>query len=554
MATVLGVHAPFSSHVHDPSVALVRDGRLLFAVEEERLNRFKTSPGIFPELSLKAALDSEGISIKDLDAIAVDGTTSRMMHFKVDRQVRQLYGYCPPLISIAHPISHGSGAFYASPFDEALVFSVDGEGDGISILVYIERRKGKRQLLYKSVYPTSLGAFYTAFTNYLGFRSIEGEFKVMGMSAYGNPNAYDLSGLLCFDTSSGRVRFDSRIRDTRSHTSVFETHANYDLIHALTGVPPVFGANTNRSQVHYDLAASVQKAFHDTFVSLVDYYVEVSGINNIALSGGCALNCLANMTLLCRRSYSLYIQPAASDRGLSIGSAFEASRILGDTPLPPSDMYLGPRYGDKMILEAIQSSGLDYEYLADPSKHAAQSIVDGYIIGWFQGRSEFGPRALGARSILASPSICGNKDKLNGKIKFREMFRPFAPVLLSNDMERISGFNIESPYMTSTFPVKESAIPLISECCHEDLTARIQTVSRQDSPLFKLLSALRELTGVSACINTSFNLAGEPIVERPTDAIRTFVSSGIDLLYIENYLVRKKDRISLADTTGTVLP
>jgi carbamoyltransferase len=540
MANVLGVHATFSSHLHDPSVALVREGRLVFAIEEERLNRFKTSPGIFPELAIKAAHKSEGISVRELDAIAIDGTTSKELPFKVERHVRQLYGYCPPILRIAHPIAHGSGAFYASPFDEALVISVDGEGDGISVLVYIDRRQGKRQLLYKSLYPNSLGAFYTVFTNYLGFKSIEGEFKVMGMSAYGDPDSYDLSEILSFDSSNGKVAFDSRIRDARSHTSVFETHANYDIIELLTGVPPVYASSPNRTQVHFDLAASVQRAFQDTFVSLIDYYVEKSCITNIALSGGCALNCLANMTLLCNRDYSIYIQPAASDRGLSIGSAFEASRILGDTPLPASNMYLGPSYDRKVILNAIRISGLDFTCLANPSEHAARSIMNGYVIGWFQGRSEFGPRALGARSILASPSICGNKDKLNAKIKFREMFRPFAPAVLSDDMKRLTGFDMESPYMTSTFPVLRSAVTLISECCHEDLTARIQTVSEHDDPLFHLLRSLKELTGIGACINTSFNLAGEPIVENPTDALRTFISSGIDLLYMDNYLVQKR--------------
>jgi carbamoyltransferase len=246
------------------------------------------------------------------------------------------------------------------------------------------------------------------------------------------------------------------------------------------------------------------------------------------------------MTLLCNRDYSIYIQPAASDRGLSIGSAFEASRILGDTPLPASNMYLGPSYDRKVILNAIRISGLDFTCLANPSEHAARSIMNGYVIGWFQGRSEFGPRALGARSILASPSICGNKDKLNAKIKFREMFRPFAPAVLSDDMKRLTGFDMESPYMTSTFPVLRSAVTLISECCHEDLTARIQTVSEHDDPLFHLLRSLKELTGIGACINTSFNLAGEPIVENPTDALRTFISSGIDLLYMDNYLVQKR--------------
>jgi len=539
MAAILGIHAPFSSHVHDPSIALVVDGQVLFALEEERLNRFKTSPGIFPDLSLQAALQHCDISLSEVDVISLDGTTSKNIEFKVRRHLYQRYGCCPDIIRVPHPIAHGSGAFFASHFDEALVFSIDGEGDGISILVYVDRRHGNRQLLYKAKYPDSLGAFYTAFTNYLGFRSIEGEFKVMGMAAYGNSESYNLASLLSFDTSSGTVSFDSRVRDSSCHTSVFETHANYDFIHAITGVPPVFGANPVRTQAHFDLAASVQKTFHDTLVALVDFYVAKSGITNIALSGGCALNCLANMTLICDRGYSVYVQPAASDRGLSLGSALEAARILGDCPKSVQDMYLGPSYSDIEIKEAIKQSGLEFSIVDDISLYAAEKIIAGYVIGWFQGRSEFGPRALGARSILASASIPGNKDKLNEKIKFREMFRPFAPAILLEDMARLSGSDYESPYMTSTFPVLPSAHHLISECCHNDYTARYQTVISGTSPLRRVLVKIKQKTSVGACINTSFNLAGEPIVEKPVDAIRTFVSSGIDYLCISNFVVKK---------------
>lgn len=540
MANVLGIHAPFSSHVHDPSSALVIDGHPVFALEEERLNRFKTSPGIFPEYSVEAALRHCDLSIYDIDSIAIDGTTSSSILFKVERQLRQLYGYCPQIVRIAHPIAHGSGAFFASPFDEALVFSVDGEGDRISILVYVDKRDGKRRFLYKSKYPDSLGAFYTSFTNYLGFKSIEGEFKVMGMAAYGNADAFDLSNILSLDPSSGRISYDPAVRDEHCHSSVFETHANYEYISSLTGVPPVFSSHPIRDQCHFDLAASVQKTFQNVFVGLVDFYVAKTGIANIALSGGCALNCLANKVLLCDRQYSLYVQPAASDRGLSLGSAYEVAKILGDSPMPPADMYLGPNYSDSDIVLALEQSGLSFELCQDSPLHAARAIVDGYVIGWFRGRSEFGPRALGARSILASASIPGNKDKLNAKIKFREMFRPFAPAVLLEDMKRISGFDLESPYMTSIFPVLTSSKHLISECCHNDGTARFQTVSKPDNPLFDLLRHIKAMTGVGVCINTSFNLAGEPIVEKPVDAIRTFVSCGIDFLYLGDYVVSKQ--------------
>ena len=539
MSLVIGIHAPFGSHVHDPSVAVVKDGKLLFALEEERLNRFKTSPGLFPEYAFKEALKFCSINIHSIDRIAFDGISAKALPSKIKRYISSMYGHSPALEPVLHPIAHGSSSFFSSSFDEALVFSIDGEGDGISVLVYLDSRLGKRKLVYKSKYPASLGTFYTCFTNYLGFKSVEGEFKVMGMAAYGDPAKYSLGRFLSFDHLRGELVCDPRLRDVSNHTSVFEPHVNYDYVSNLIDVPQVNSSNPERLQCHYDLAASVQSTFEDAYLGMIDYFVNLTGVTNICLSGGCALNCLANMKLICDRPYSVFIQPASSDRGLSIGSAFEVSKSLGDTPISLNDVYLGPSYCDESIHKAIALSGLPFMEIPNISRYAAEKISNGSVLGWFQGRSEFGPRALGGRSILASASIPGNRDKLNAKIKFREKFRPFAPVILESDMKLVSSYSYHSPYMTSTFPLSPNATQLIPEVYHSDGTARFQTVNSKSSPLYDLLVSYKAITGIGCVINTSFNLAGEPIVETPTDALRTFVSSGIDELCIGEYAVFK---------------
>lgn len=539
MSTVLGIHSAFISRIHDPSACLVVNGKLVFAIEEERLNRYKTSSGLFPELSIKSALDFAEISINDVDLLAIDGTTSPDLKFKTARYMHSLFGDCPPIVAVPHPIAHGSGAFFSSSFSEALVVTIDGVGDNISILVYTDSKSGRRRLLYKEVYPASMGLYYSSFTNFLGFRSIEGEYKVMGMSAYGDETRFDLSSILAFDDSTGKIVYDNPYHDQSCYTSIFEPQVNFQKLSEFLGIPPVYSASPIRSQEHFDLAASVQRTFRTAYISLIDHYVRKSGLSNICLSGGCSLNCLANMELFTSRDYHLYIQPSSSDRGLCLGSAFEVAKNVGDCPQPVQDMFLGNVYPDSRIHSVIINSGLNFEIVSDPYECAASLIVNGKVIGWYQGRSEFGPRALGSRSILGSAMIPGNRDKINLKIKYREAFRPFAPAILFDDLHLVTDFVSHLPYMTSTLPLNQHGRSLIGECSHHDGTARVQTVSSSDSPLYQLLVSLKSKQGIGVCINTSFNLAGEPIVESPADAIRTFVSSGLDHLVIGSYILSK---------------
>ena len=540
---ILGLHAAFSSHVHDPSAALVVDGRLVAAYEEERLNRFKSSPGLFPENAIKAVLKIGGIALEDVDYVAVDGISSQHLKFKVERYLKHSFGYSPEVVLIHHAEAHAGGGFHSSSFDNALVVSIDGAGDMLSSIIYTqERSSAEKNYLFRLKWPDSLGAFYTLFTNFLGFKSIEGEYKVMGMAAFGQPR-FNLESQLRFDSSVEQIKFNRNLWSNDHASSIFEPHCNSTYIEGLTGVTPIVFGRDSFTQSHYDLAASVQRTFENAYFELIAHFVKKTGAQFLTLSGGCALNCLANMRLQDLGLKGIYVQPGASDRGLSIGNAFELANKKHILTKPVPNMYLGYEYSQLEIEGALCRSGLNYTFAENYIDEAVLSLCSGKVVGWFQGRSEFGPRALGHRSILASASIPGMKDKLNEKIKFREQFRPFAPAMLLEDFHAATSFKEEDdfPFMTFTFKITSEFQSLMSEAIQVDGTARVQTVSDKDCPIFfELLKGIKLKNGFGVLLNTSFNLAGEPIVDSPADALRTFISSDIDELFIGKYIVRKQ--------------
>lgn len=534
---VLGVHGSFNSLTHDPSACLAVNGELVAAVEEERLNRNKTSSGFFPERAISKCLEVAGLDLRDVNYISSDGSSFPALEKKIRRYMSDYFGLCPPVLLQSHPACHLASAFYGSSFDEALCVSVDGIGDKISTSVEVWRHDGRTNL-YQAGDDGSLGLFYTAFTNYLGFKSIEGEYKVMGMAAYGSPR-FDLSDFIRFDTERGVINFNTSIYESSNYSSIWEPSYIEDKIFRHTGVLPRGQREKRFAQEHFDLAASVQLAFERAYLSLISYYLDKSGQRNVALAGGCALNCLANKRLLELTDINSFVFPAASDRGLSIGAAFLAMRDAGVKPKKVNDMYLGPEYSDDEIGTQLSVSGLRYRQSGDVAGDAAKAILSGKIIGWHQGRSEFGPRALGNRSIIASASLVGSKDLLNKKIKFREAYRPFAPAILEEDLFIVTGRRGSFPYMTFAQDVLERGA--LMEAVNVDGTARFQTVSSTHrQPRFRsLLENIKRSTGIGVVINTSFNLAGEPIVETPADALRTFVSSGLDELFIGSWVVTK---------------
>lgn len=531
---ILGINSCFTANHHDPSVVLIVDGKIIAAIEEERLNRIKTSIGLFPSRSINFCLKYAGISIHDIDIIAAPGITAPDLVEKIQSCLVHDYNYSPPVKLWPHYECHGAGAFYSSSFSEALVVSVDGYGDKVSSWVAKADSAGLHEVdRYEGL--NSIGNFYAQFTEHLGFIRTEGEFKVMGMAAYGEAK-YDLKSFIKFE--EGRYISNSGIIvPAHKVTSTFEPSVNHRLLEQ-KGYPKRDSVSGEFLQKHYDLASSVQAGFEEAYIGLISSYRDVS--KNLCLSGGSALNCLANGKLLSLFD-NIYVMPAASDRGLSMGAAFLQAVNCGDLPIAPEDMFLGGEFSDELIREALEIAAVEYEYEADSVAQAAKDIANGKIIGWFKGRSEFGPRALGARSILASPSIKGTKAKINKKIKFREEYRPFAPAVLESAARRC-GVDKSLPYMTIAIKPNEALASHISETIHADGTARLQTVSDSGHPLSQLLKALQDIGEFPAVINTSFNINGEPIVETPLDAVRTFYSCGLDSLYIENFVLRKRKR------------
>jgi carbamoyltransferase len=545
----LGIHASFSANTHDPAVALVGDGKLLFSLEEERLSRTKTSVALFPERALSLALEQTGISMADISLIGVDGKKWESVgKIKIQRYLRAMFKKVPPIKFFNHELSHTAGAFYSSPFDDALCVTLDGNGDSLSGMIAVGTRKKSEpfRILKRFYMPKSLGVFYTVMTNYLGFRSIEDEYKVMGMAAYGRAR-YDLSSFVKY---VGQGDFSTHPRlwfESPPTTTVWEPKCNYQLIQKLLGIP-FRGRGKTFEQIHFDLAASIQKGFEQAYLAVIEFWLKKTGCCNLVLSGGCALNCMANEKLLGMPSLkNFYVFPGASDRGLSVGNAFLASQALGKMPRPISSHFLGPVYKTREIEGACRISGLKTASFKSTKmlyKSAAESLRKGQVIGWFQGRSELGPRALGARSILGLASVVGMKDRINAKIKFRESYRPFAPALLWTDAVRYGIVKkpvVAMRYMTTNVIIEKKFHKKFQEAMGLDFSSRIQLV-RQGEPLHGLLLELSKQTECPVIINTSFNLAGEPNVEKPVDALRTFVSSGIDKLYFENLVVLKGGR------------
>ena len=456
-----------------------------------------------------------------------------IMESKVQSFIEHLFGECPLISTVHHPLAHGYGAFFSSSFTRAIVFSVDGVGDRESTNVFLADRDQGLQIVHKEPIETSLGIFYSVFTSFLGFKSIEGEYKLMGMASYGEPRFRDVVESIKFCNTNEKiiVNFPDEFLP-KKRTAISEPYYRKEL----AGFLGVDRPNTTYefTQQHYDLAASVQQAFENAYIGLVEYFTNKFQRQHVCLAGGCALNCLANSKL---KQNEVFVMPAASDRGLALGSAFFDAFERGEKPHSVQSMALGISYSKSRILSSLKNSGLQYSVSKNIPSEVATLISKGHVIGWHQGRSEFGPRALGNRSILASCSLKGMKDRLNQKIKFREKYRPFAPAILETEVSRHSPKVFQNSFMTSALLI-ESEKEQLNEAINIDGTARVQTVKEGDI-LYPLLVELKRKTGYGGVINTSFNLAGEPIVETPEDAIRTFVSSGLDYLVIGDYVVEK---------------
>ena len=587
-----------SAFYHDSAAALVRDGEIVAAAQEERFTR-KKHDADFPLNALRYCLEQAGVTAAQIDHVAFYDKP----FLKFERLMETYLAFAPrgfasfrlalpvwlreklflkdllskrlkalshdiawdeKLLFGEHHLSHAASAFYPSPFDEAAVLTLDGVGEWATSSLAIG--SGSKLEIHKEIhFPHSLGLLYSAFTYYTGFKVNSGEYKLMGLAPYGEPKyAQRIRDHLIDIKDDGSFRLD--LDYFNYCTGLTMTNARF---------ADLFGGPARKpeellTQKHMDLAASVQEVTEEVMLKLARATAKQTGLKNLCLAGGVALNCVANGKLLRDKSFeNIWIQPAAGDAGGALGAALAAYHGFLDRPRAPSDgrdrmrgSYLGPEFSQADIESRLKAAGAVFDTLADEALFAAcaSDLAGGCALGWFQGRMEFGPRALGGRSILGDARSPAMQSVLNLKVKYRESFRPFAPSVLRENVADWFEFDGDSPYMLLVDGVKasrriamsteqnklfgieklnvaRSEIPAVT---HIDYSARIQTVHAETNPRYhRLIAAFGGLTGCPVLVNTSFNVRGEPIVGTPEDAFRCFMGSEIDVLAIGNCYLRK---------------
>jgi carbamoyltransferase len=608
---ILGI----SAFYHDSAAALVEDGHIIAAAQEERFTR-KKQDARYPENAIRYCLEEGALSLDELDyivfyekpflkferlletylAFAPRGFGSFRLAlplwlkeklFQKDLLGKRLKARAPgfdwqrKLLFAEHHRSHAASAFYPSPFDEALILTIDGVGEWATTSVGIGRNHGI-DMLREIHFPHSLGLLYAAFTYYTGFKVNSGEYKVMGLAPYGEPRYTNAILEHLIDLKpDGSFRLNQEYFDYC--VGLRMTNGRFD---RLFGGPPR-APDELLEQRHMDLAASVQAVIEEAIVRMVRSLVAETGLRRLCLAGGVALNCVANGKILRDGVIDdLWVQPAAGDAGGALGAALSASHEFLDQPRRVGNVldgmqgaYLGPAFSNAEIADRFRNAGAVFKIVEDEAviEHTVDALIEQKAVGWFQGRMEFGPRALGARSILGDPRSPHMQRQLNLKVKFRESFRPFAPSVLREDVAEWFEIDGDSPYMLVVADVLEgrrhpvsdedkklfgidrlntirSEIPAVT---HVDMSARIQTVHKETNPRYHaLLSAFKARTGCPALVNTSFNIRSEPIVCTPEDAFRCFMGTDIELLVAGNCVARKEDQDSSlrVDYRGTFEP
>lgn len=583
---------------HDAAAAVVVDGEVVAAVEEERLTRIKHDPA-FPSRAADTCLRIAGLEPSDLDGVAFHekplGVVNRQLATRLrtgptglgalllstPHQVREQLSVghriaswfnlrdceAPPVTYAEHHTSHAAAAYYPSPFDEAAVLTVDGVGESATATMGIGR--GRRLRVDQELhFPDSVGILYSAFAEYCGFRVNGGEGELMGLAPFGDPVHVDqILEQIVSIAADGSIELNQKyfryLRGRRTISPQFE---------ALFGAPtrPLYSTPTRREA---DLAASVQVVLEKILVAMARQVFELTGQHRLCLAGGVALNCVANSTVLLDGPFDeVWVQPAAGDAGSAIGAAlFTWYDVLGNERSTGSDggdamsgAFLGPSFGPDEVRSWLEQNEIEHRVIDDDEQRydeVALRIAEGDVVGWFCGRMEFGPRALGHRSILADARSATVQGRINSMVKERASFRPFAPAVLADRASEWFDREQPSPYMTFTAQVREdqrvepedasvddddlagivaqvrSTIPAVT---HVDGSARVQTVDADVNPEFAgLISSFERLTGCPVVLNTSFNARDEPIVCTPDDAYRTFVRTGLDLLVVENFLIER---------------
>jgi carbamoyltransferase len=556
-----------SAHYHDAACCLLHDGELVCAVEEERLSRVKHDPRL-PWRAFHHCLEQGGITLPEVDCIAYyedprkklarqiwmglhpDSSPEirRRIHGRlaanlgrVEREIREGLGYEGRIEILDHHLAHAASSFYYSGFEDAAILTVDGVGEWATT-TFGRAAGGEIELLEEVCFPDSLGFLYSAITAYLGFEVNEGEYKVMGLAPYGNPRYVDQVRALVTLGEGGQYRLNLEYFDFLKQDRMFS-----DRLVELFGSPPR-PAESDLLPFHQDVARSLQWVLEEILLEKARFLHARVGSRNLCMAGGVALNCVANGRILREGPFSdLFVQPAASDAGGCLGAAAVAHvRLTGERPRQGrlEHMCWGPGYSSREVadlLAATSCRALDFRGRTEELLEAAvDRLAAGKVVGWFQGRMEFGPRALGARSILADPRGPEMRDRINALVKMREAFRPFAPAVLADRAPEHFDLDHPSPFMLETCQVISPLdLPAIT---HVDGSARVQTVDRQAGSRFAgLLERFERRTGCPVLLNTSFNMRGEPIVCTPADAILCFVRSQIDALVVEDFLLDREE-------------
>lgn len=595
---ILGI----SCFYHDSAACLVRDGQIMAAAQEERFTRRKHDSS-FPINAINWCFEGADITVKDLDFVvfydkpfikferiletSLTYAPSGIRQFIqamplwlkqklwIPELIRKELKFEGKVLFTGHHESHAASAFYPSPFKEAAFLTLDGVGEWETTSFGIARNNDI-EILYTLKFPHSLGLLYSAFTYYAGFKVNSGEYKLMGLAPYGEPKYVELilSELVDLKKDGSfklNMKYFGYCNGMKMINKRFEKLFR----------EPARRPETTITQKHMDIAASIQRVTEEAMLRLAGHVHEVTGKDNLCLAGGVALNCVGNGRILKEGPFKdIWIQPSSGDAGGALGAALLVwYKYLGnsrDTDYmndKQGGSFLGPWYSDEYIENFLNKGGIIYKKLqpADIPEIVANLIIEGKVVGWFQGRMEFGPRALGARSIIGDARNQEMQSKINSKIKYRESFRPFAPTVLREQVCDWFELNKESPYMLLVVPIKEnkkisvndsdkelkgfdklkikrSQIPATT---HVDYSARVQTIKREDHPLYyDMINTFYKKTGCPVIINTSFNVRGEPLVCNPEDALRCFMRTGMDYLVMGSFLLDKRGQKPVGNDSG----
>jgi len=598
MSYILGI----SAFYHDSAATLIDNGKIIAAAQEERFTRIKHDSN-YPYNAIKFVLNFSNLKLSDVDSIVFyekpflkferlletyvafapkgfiqfvkavplwlrEKLFQKKMLMNLLKQNQKSFNNEEKILFSEHHLSHAASAFFPSPFNEAIVLTADGVGEWATTTVAIG--KGKDLEIKKEIhFPHSLGLLYSAFTYFTGFKVNSGEYKLMGLAPYGEPKYYDkiLNNLI-------DVKEDGSFRLDQSYfnyaTGLTMTNQKF---HDLFGENPRDPNNEKITEFHMDIAASIQKVTEEIMLKLSKSLKEEYKINNLCLAGGVALNCVANGKIIKEKIFeNIWIQPAAGDAGGSLGAAlaFWHLELKKDRDHNPKDAmqgsYLGPEYSQENIEKELKNLGAKFDVLNDKDviEKTSESLTKGHAVGWFQGRMEFGPRALGGRSILGDARSESMQKNLNLKVKYRESFRPFAPSVLREDLQDWFELNCDSPYMSlvanidskikndmsndekklfgiEKLNIKRSEIPAVT---HVDYSARIQTVHKETNHrYYELIKNFKEKTNCPVIVNTSFNVRGEPIVNTPKDAFNCFMGTELNILVIGNCYLEKNKQV-----------